>query len=90
METFLAVVTQRRAIYYRNADFAIYRIKDNRPVFLGETRINTGSMKGYDSEVLTWLFHNEHVSEKHYNLDYGYYSPSKHNENGLRIDIIQT
>ena len=89
MKTFLAVVTHKRAIFYRNADFAIYRIKHNRPVFLGKTRINTGSMKGYDSEVLTWLFNNKHVSAKLYNLDDGYYSPTKHNENGLRIDIIQ-
>jgi hypothetical protein len=52
MKTFIYTLQFKNAKYCSNVIMKIYRIKNNKPVFITEHFYNTGSMKGHIHECL--------------------------------------
>lgn len=63
----------RKGKYANNVTANIYKIENNIPTYVCEHKFNTGSCKGYASEVFTALFNAGEISEGRYNRDNGYY-----------------
>lgn len=59
MKTFIYTLEFKKSSYGSNVINTVYRIKNNKPVLVGEKRYNTGSYKGHDHEALNLI-----VSEK--------------------------
>ncbi|BES63131.1 hypothetical protein [Dysgonomonas capnocytophagoides] len=76
----------KKGRYYNNVTVNIYKIDQNIPSFICEHKFNTGSCKGYASEVFTALFNAGEITEGQYNRDNGYYNDRE--ENDVRIFSI--
>jgi len=63
----------------------IYRLKNNKPIYIGEKTWNTSSYKGEDSEVYTELKNKKEVSEKEFDKNDGYLP----NEKNSKIEIFR-
>ena len=88
MKTFIATITYKNASYCQNATVNIYRVKKNNPVYLGTTSFNTGSTKGNESEVFTWLANNGEISKKVYNECGGYYRWHEAEKTKIQITVL--
>lgn len=62
----------------------IYRVKNNKPIYVGETSWNTSGYKGEESEVYTKLKNEKEVSKKDFEKDKGYYRP-----NNSKVEIFK-
>lgn len=65
MKTFAFTTTiSKNAKYGQNVTCNIYRIKNNKPIILGQVFYNTGMYKGHDQEALSFLVKNKHLPKK--------------------------
>jgi len=55
----------------------IYRIKNNQLIYLGENKVNTASMRGFDHETGIWLVKNKYIP-KTWLTDAGYIDYKKY------------
>jgi len=58
----------------------IYRLKNNKPIYIGEKTWNTASHKGKDSEVYTELKDKKEVSKKEFDKNDGYFLDKKNSK----------
>lgn len=61
MKTFIYSTKYKNTTYGQNVTVTIYRLKNNKPEYLGETVFNTGSMMGVEHEVNSYLVKNKHL-----------------------------
>lgn len=69
MKTFVFTITKRTVnrLYGGCKEVAkIYRIKNNKPVYIGETKWNTASYRGATSEVFNKLIQLKQIPQKYY------------------------
>lgn len=68
MKSFIFTTKRRNHKYGgENVVAKIYRIKRNVPVYLGEVKYCTASMRGEDHEVNNWLIQNKHLPKTYQN-----------------------
>lgn len=65
MKTFIYKNTYKKVSYGVDVTQRVYRMKNNKPIFLGEHTYNTGSMRGHEHECLAWLYKNKHVPKSY-------------------------
>ena len=61
MKRFVAISTFKNASYGSKVIQQIYRVKNNKLIYLGINTFNTGSMMGIDHECAAWLMHNKYI-----------------------------
>ena len=64
MKTFIYSLTPRSSSGYVTA--TIYRIKRNKPEYLGTTRWNTASFAGQTPEVVSFLMKQKEVTQRNH------------------------
>ena len=64
MKTFIFSVKTRSTKFGNNVILNIYRMKNNKPIFLGNVQFNTKSYKGNKCEVISFLVYNQHLPKK--------------------------
>ncbi len=70
MKTFIFSTHEKNARYGSlKVTAQVYRIKNNKPVYIGSTQWNTASFKGENSEVMNFLTREKEIPKK----NYGYY-----------------
>lgn len=64
MKTFIFSTRKKKTRFGHDITNLVYRVKRNKPEYLGETKYNTGSMTGHDSQAMAWLIKNKHLPKK--------------------------
>ena len=64
MKTFIFSATYKNALFNRIITLKIYRVKNNKPSYLGEIKFNSGLNKGNSCEAVFWLVDNKHLPKK--------------------------
>jgi hypothetical protein len=64
MKTFIFTVSEKNARYGVNYNMKVYRIKNNKPVFIGETSYNSGSYRGHEDEALNVIIKAKELPKK--------------------------
>lgn len=68
MKTYIFTVKYTRATYGSNFALRIYRVKNNQPQYVTTRKGNTGSMRGFESEVFNALMDCGEIPKSYYNL----------------------
>lgn len=76
MRTYIYTTSVSPAKYGRYVTLSVYRVKRNRPLFIGVVKFNTGSTKGEESEAYRVLMERGEVSRSSYSASGGYYRQS--------------
>lgn len=90
MKTYIFTTEKKKSSYGYKVICDIYRVKNNKPIYVGETSFNTSSNKGEISEVFCALIKLKEIPERYYNLSKtdwhsgGYYC-DKVEEKGIKI-----
>lgn len=90
MRTYIFTTEYKKTSIYRNILCKIYRIKNNKPIYVGKANFNTGSCKQAISEVFCKLIELKEIPNKYYNLSKtdwrsgGYYCEEVE-EKGIKI-----
>ena len=50
-----------------NRELTIYRIKENKPLYVGSVEFSTGSTRGAKHEAFNYLMDNGYIPKKYYN-----------------------
>lgn len=90
MKSFVGIVTYKRAVFYRKCVINIYRVKKNNLIRLGAISFNTGSTKGDESEIYTFLVDHKYLPIKQFENANGYYRSQDAKENGFQITTINS
>jgi len=61
MKRFVAISTFKSVSYGSKVTQKIYQVKNNKLIYLGMNRYNTGSCMGNDHECAAWLMRNKHI-----------------------------
>ena len=67
MKTFIYKETAYRNRIRNNRELTIYRIKDNKPIYVGSVEFSTGSTRGAKHEAFNYLMDNGYIPKKYYN-----------------------
>ena len=67
MITFIYKETARHNRKRFNRELIIYRIKNNKPEYIGYTEFSTGSTRGAQHEAFNYLMDNGYIPKKYYN-----------------------
>lgn len=90
MKTYIFTKEYRKSRNYENVLCNIYRVKNNKPVYIGVARFSTGSSRKAISEVFCTLIELKEIPQSFYNLSKtdrrsgGYYC-DKVEEKGIKI-----
>jgi len=68
MKTFIYTTTEKRAQFGTKVICTVYRMKNNKPDYIGECSFNTQACRGADSEVFNFLKEKKEI--KQYKEDY--------------------
>jgi len=87
-KNFVFKTTERRASYGTDVTADIFKVAKTGLVPVGQTKWNTGSMKGDTSEVLTALIKEKQLPEELGIVTSGYYNWSDAEKLGIKIQGI--
>ena len=76
MKTFIYTKSSKPASYCRICTIQVYRVKNNRPIYIGEGIFNSGSTKGEESEAYRVIVDAKQLSRRAYKNAGGYYRDS--------------
>lgn len=85
MKTYIYKLTSVQHKIGQKLTAKVYRIVKNTPVYLGERIYHSGSCKGAQSEVFTFLFHVGEVTKKQFDKHGGYYVNVPHNPSPIKL-----
>ena len=74
MKHYIFTAKESKASYCVNVTLNVYRLKNNKPSFIGSTKFNSGATKGNESEAFKVLMENKEISKKLFDSTRGYYS----------------
>lgn len=66
MKTFIYKETKHHNRTKNNRECTIYKIKNNRPQYVGTVEYSTASTKGAEAEVFQYLMENGYIPKKYY------------------------
>ena len=67
MKYFIFTETAHHNRTKNNRECTIYRVKDNKPKYIGTLYYSTGSTRGDVHEVFNYLMENGYIPKKYYN-----------------------
>ena len=88
MKHFICTKKDKRAAFAIDRTINIYRIKNNRPEYVGKVKFNTGSSYGDESEVYGLLVELKAVPRKPFMANNKYYSWTKTKQMGFTLHMI--
>lgn len=74
MKHYIFTAKESKASYCVNVTLRVYRIKNNKPVFIGNVGFNSGATKGAESEVFRLLQEQKEITLALYKSTNGYYN----------------
>lgn len=84
MKHFICTTQEKRASYCVDIVLSVYVIKKGRPVFIGQTRYNSGACKGNSGEAMDVLLEKKFITKKTFKETGGYYHPNSK----FTIDVL--
>lgn len=74
MKHYIFTSKESKSSYCVDITVKVYRIKNNKPEFIGSTKFNSGATKGNESEAFKVLVENKEISKKLFDSTRGYYN----------------